>query len=256
MSGERPSDRGRRGRRDTPARRSGDAPANRDASNPSEIDAFLAKARTMTPGTVNAGGRGRLVFALDATMSRQPTWDTACSLQAEMFKETAAIGGLDVQLIYFRGFGECRASRWVSDPNTLADLMVRIDCRGGHTQIRKVLARTRDESRKKPVQALVYIGDCMEESIDDLCAIAGEIGLTGTRVFMFHEGRDAIAEQAFREIARLTNGAYCRFDQGSAHHLRELLSAVAVYAAGGRTALVDYGRKSGAGAQRLLEQLK
>lgn len=94
-------------------------------------------------------------------MSRQPTWDTACSLQAEMFKETAAIGGLDVQLIYFRGFGECRASRWVSDPNTLADLMVRIDCRGGHTQIRKVLARTRDESRKKPVQALVYIGDCM-----------------------------------------------------------------------------------------------
>ncbi|MFC3134937.1 VWA domain-containing protein [Microbaculum marinum] len=202
-----------------------------------------------------AGGRGRLVFAMDATMSRQPTWDTACKLQAEMFHETAAIGGLDVQLVYFRGFNECRASRWVSDPGALAGLMTRIDCRGGHTQIRKVLSRTRDESRKKPVQALVYIGDCMEESIDELCAIAGEIGLTGTRAFMFHEGRDAIAERAFREIARLTNGAYCRFDAGSAQHLRELLSAVAVYAAGGHKALSDYGKGRGE-AQRLLQQLR
>jgi len=225
------------------------------ASSRGEIDAFLAKARTMASAKP-AGARGRLIFALDATMSRQPTWDSACQLQAEMFNETAAIGGLEVQLIYFRGFNECRASRWVDDPSALAGLMTRIDCRGGHTQIRKVLARTREESKKKPVQALVYIGDCMEESIDDLCAIAGEIGLTGTRVFMFHEGRDAIAERAFREIARLTNGAYCRFDSGSAHQLRELLSAVAVYAAGGHKALADYGRKSGGQAQRLLEQLR
>ncbi len=224
-------------------------------SSRSEIDAFVAKARTMSSAKA-AGARGRLIFALDATMSRQPTWDTACKLQADMFNETAQIGGLDVQLMYFRGFDECRASRWVSDPKALANLMTRIDCRGGHTQIRRVLAHTRDETRKKAVQALVYIRDCMEESVDDLCAVAGEIGLTGARVFMFHEGRDAIAEKAFREIARLTNGAYCRFDTGSAQHLRELLAAVAVYAAGGRAALADYGKKRRGQAQLLLEQLR
>jgi hypothetical protein len=242
------------GDRKTPTPRNEDRPVE-ETSGRSDIDAFLAKARTMT-SSQPAGARGRLIFALDATMSRQPTWDTACKLQAEMFNETAAIGGLEVQLIYFRGFNECRASRWVNDPKALADLMTRIDCRGGHTQIRKVLARTRDETKKKPVQALVYIGDCMEESIDDLCALAGEIGITGTRAFMFHEGRDPIAERAFREVARLTNGAYCRFDAGSAQHLRDLLSAVAVYAAGGHKALADYGKQGRGEAQRLLEQLR
>ncbi len=242
------------GDRKTPVER-GRSGTIEQKSSSAEIDAFVAKARTMSSAKA-VGARGRLIFALDATMSRQPTWDTACKLQADMFNETAQIGGLDVQLMYFRGFDECRASRWVSDPKALANLMSRIDCRGGHTQIRRVLTHTRDETRKKTVQALVYIGDCMEESIDDLCAVAGEIGLTGTRVFMFHEGRDAVAEKAFREIARLTNGAYCRFDAGSAQHLRDLLAAVAVYAAGGRAALADYGKKRRGHAQLLLEQLR
>lgn len=242
------------GDRKTPVKRGKSGTVEQKSSH-AEIDAFVAKARTMSPANTG-GARGRLIFALDATMSRQPTWDTACQLQADMFNETAQIGGLDVQLMYFRGFGECRASRWVSDPKALANLMTRIDCRGGHTQIRRVLAHTRDETRKKAVQALVYIGDCMEESVDDLCAVAGEIGLTGTKAFMFHEGRDSVAEKAFREIARLTNGAYCRFDAGSAQHLRELLAAVAVYAAGGRAALADYGKKRRGQAQLLLEQLR
>src|SRR5204862_4301409 len=105
------------------------------ASSPrSEVDAFLAKVRALGPAA-EAGKRGRLIFALDATMSRQPLWDTACSLQADMFRETAAIGGLDVQLVYYRGLAECRASRWVSDARQLGALMEKIDCRGGHSQI-------------------------------------------------------------------------------------------------------------------------
>ena len=159
-----------------------------------------------------SGQRGRLIFALDATMSRQPTWDTACRLQGDMFRETAAIGGLDVQLVYFRGLGECRASRWVSDARQLGALMEKIDCRGGHTQIGKVLAHAKRENEAKKVQALVFVGDAMEEPIDDLCAAAGELGLLGVPAFVFQEGHDAVAEQAFREIARLTRGAYCRFD--------------------------------------------
>ncbi|MDC7785854.1 VWA domain-containing protein [Rhodoplanes sp. TEM] len=228
------------------------------ASSRAEIDAFVAQVRALgaarEPGAA-AGPRGRLVFALDATMSRQPTWDTACRLQADMFAETAAIGGLDVQLVYFRGLSECRASKFVSDPRALGGLMERIDCRGGHTQIRKVLAHVRRETEAGKVAALVYVGDAMEEPVDDLCARAGELGLAGVPCFMFQEGHDPVAEQAFREIARLSGGAWCRFSSGSAHELGELLRAVAAYASGGRQALHRLVDRN-ASAVRLLEQLR
>src|SRR5947208_10331971 len=220
-----------------------------------EIDAFLAQVRTLGP-TTSGGQRGRLIFALDATMSRQPTWDTACRLQAEMFREAAAVGGLDVQLVYYRGFGECRASGWVSNGERLAQLMNRIDCRGGHTQIGKILAHARRETERARVQALVFIGDAMEAALDTLAAAAGELGLRGVPVFLFQEGGDPVAEQAFREIARLTRGAYCRFDAGAAHQLAELLRAVAAYAAGGIKALTDLSTRRGTAALKLLGQLK
>jgi hypothetical protein len=220
------------------------------ASSRSDIDAFLAEAKTIAPATA---ARGRLIFALDATMSRQPTWDLACELQAEMFDAAAAVGGLSVQLVYFRGLGESRASSWVANARALRDLMVKIDCRGGHTQIRKVLAHVRREAEKRPVAALAYVGDAMEENPDALCQLAGDIGLLGVRAFMFHEGRDRAAERTFREIARLTRGAYLPFDASAAGQLRALLNAVATYAAGGVPALEKSG---GAGAQLLLPLLK
>src|SRR5436305_10148541 len=106
------------------------------SSSRSEVDAFLAKVRSLGPAA-EAGKRGRLIFALDATMSREPMWDTACHLQADMFREAAAIGGLDIQLLYYRGISECRASNWVSQAERLAALMPAIGCRGGHTQLAK-----------------------------------------------------------------------------------------------------------------------
>ena len=220
-----------------------------------EVDAFLQKVRALGPAT-QSGQRGRLIFALDATMSRQPLWDTACRLQADMFREAAAIGGLDVQLVYYRGLTECRASRWVSDARQLGGLMERIDCRGGHSQIGKILAHARLETDKRRVQALVFVGDAMEEPIDDLCAAAGQLGLLGVPAFVFQEGHDPVAEQAFREIARLSRGAYCRFDTGSAHELAELLRAVAAYAAGGMKALADLKARHNSGAIKLLAQLR
>ena len=224
------------------------------ASPRPEIDAFLNRARTLSP-PIEPGKRGRLVFALDATMSRQPTWDTACRLQAEMFREAAAIGGLDVQLIYYRGFGECRASRWVSNGEHLAHLMTAIDCRGGHTQIGKVLAHARRESEKARVQALVFVGDAMEEGIDEVLQVAGELALAGVKAFLFQEGGDPTARRAFQEIARLTGGAYGAFDAGAAARLEALLRAAAAYAAGGRAALEALARKD-AHARPLLEQMR
>jgi hypothetical protein len=132
--------------------------------------------------------------------------------------------------------------------------MGRISCMGGHTQIGKVLTHARDEHKRERVQALVYVGDAMEEQLDHLCAAAGELALLGVRAFMFQEGRDPVAENAYREIARLSGGAYSRFDNGAAHQLGELLRAVAAYAAGGRKALAAL--TGSASAKALLAQLR
>ena len=218
-----------------------------------DIAAFVAKARAMSPHA--PGAKGRLVFALDATMSRQPTWDMACALQADMFREAASLGSLDIRLVYYRGFHECRATGWISDSTQLAKLMSKIDCQGGNTQIGKVLSEARREAAASGVRAVVFVGDAMEENIDDLCAKSGELGLLKVPVFMFQEGHDDVAERAFREIARLTGGAWCRFDPGAAAQLRELLRAAAAFAAGGREALLRLSRTTG-GAARLLGQMK
>jgi hypothetical protein len=229
--------------------------ADTAVSTSEDISAFLAKVNAIPRAPRPGGKHGRLVFAMDATMSRQPTWDRALQIQSQMFAETAAIGGLDVQLVYFRGFDECRASKWASTPMALARLMAGIECRGGSTQISRVLTHIRREAKAAQVSAAAFVGDAMEENIDELCQRAGEIGLLGVPLFMFQEGRDFLAERAYREIARLTRGAYFRFDAGSAKLLRELLAAVAVYAAGGVQALADHSRRSQGTARLLLEQL-
>jgi hypothetical protein len=231
----------------------GDLLPKRQPSTSEDVAAFVAKAKAMSPFT--AGGKGRLVFALDATMSRQPTWDMACALQADMFREAAALGSLDIRLVYYRGLNECRASGWISDSAALAKLMGKIDCRGGNTQIGKVLSEARREAVASGVRAVVFVGDAMEENVDDLCVRAGELGLLKVPVFMFQEGHDAAVEQAFREIARLTGGAWSRFDPGAAAQLRELLRAAAAYAAGGHEALLRMSQSDG-GAARLLRQMK
>ncbi len=220
-----------------------------------DVAAFLDKLKEAPVQPRAAGQRGRLIFAMDATASREPTWDKACHIQAEMFAETAVLGGLDVQLIYFRGFGECRASKWVPDATGLARLMSSVRCRGGHTQIGKVLDHAIKETKRERVHALVFVGDAMEEDIDHLCHRAGELGLLNLPLFAFQEGGDPIAAKCFRDMARLSGGAYCAFDSGSARQLRDLLSAVAVYAAGGRKAMLEFGKKRGGDVLRLTHQL-
>ena len=214
-----------------------------------EIADFVRQMRQLAPAA--AGRRGRLVFAMDATASRRPSWDRACTVQGEMFMEADKLGGLDVQLVFYRGFHECKASRWVGRSAALVQLMTRVDCRAGRTQIGRVLRHAAKEARARPVQALVFIGDCAEEPIDTLADLAGELGILGVRAFMFQEGRDAAASAAFAEIARLTRGAHCRFDAGSPDELRALLGAVAAYASGGMPALESM-RERHAGARKLL----
>jgi hypothetical protein len=222
------------------------------AGSADQVAEFLERAAE-TPSRPGRGGR--LVFALDATMSRQPTWDLAQGLQGQMFEAAAGLGGLEVQLVFFRGFGECRASRFVAGGQGLAELMARIRVRGGHTQIGKVLRHVRDEARSAPIGALVYVGDAVEEPTDDLCQAAGELALLGVKAFMFHEGSDRGAKSVFREIARLTGGAFAAFDSRAPATLAALLSAAAAYAAGGRLALEEQSKRNSAAAKLLLAQM-
>lgn len=220
-----------------------------------EVEDFLQKIAA-TPTTKLSGERGRLIFAMDATASREPTWDEACHIQAQMFEETASLGGLEIQLCYYRGFREFGVSPWLMRSEDLLSHMSRVTCAGGITQIERVLTHAVNESKAKKASALVFVGDCMEEDIDVLSHMAGELGLLGVPVFIFHEGFDTQAERAFREVARLSNGAYCRFDAASAQQLRDLLSAVAVFAAGGRKALENFGQRKGGVALRLTHELR
>ena len=197
---------------------------------------------------------GRLVFALDATMSRQPTWDIACTLQADMFREAASINSLDIRLVYYRASTNAvrrvdfrlRASGETDEQDRLP---------GRQHPDRKSAVEARREALASAVRAVVFVGDAMEEQGRRSCARAGELGLLKVPVFMF-EGNDPTAEQAFREIARLTGGAWCRFDPGAAAQLRELLRAAAAYAAGGREALLLMSKTAGGGAAKLIGQMK
>src|SRR5947209_3647512 len=215
-------------------------------SGRSDVDSFIRQVQAMPQ--IRPGGRGRLIFAMDATASREPSWDRACHIQGQMFETTAALGGLELQLVFYRGFGECKASRWYAEGADLHRAMRSVFCAGGQTQIERVLDHALKVARQGQVNALVFVGDAMEENPDALCHRAGELGLLGVPVFLFHEGGDRVAGRTFREIARLSKGAYCAFDAASAQQLRDLLAAVAAYAAGGLRALEDYSKQRGGAA--------
>ena len=214
---------------------------NLPASHAKQVAAFLEKVRTV---------RGRIAFVIDATMSREPTWDTAAQLQAEMFAEAAKLGGLEMQVVYFRGADEVGASNWTSDARELQHFMGRVRCDGGFTKYARAFARVREEHQRQAISAVIAIGDELEEVPHTLYdAVAG----LGVPCFCFQEGPHPGLRAAFQEVARLSKGAYCAFDSGSIAQLRELLRAVATFAVGGLTALADLRTDS---ARKLLGQLK
>ncbi len=220
-----------------------------------DVEAFLSKVAATPKRTQSEGKRGKLLFAMDATASRQPTWDKAASIQGQMFVETAALGGLDIQLAFYRGFGEFKVGRWTDNEKELLKLMTSVFCLAGETQIGKVLQHAVNEAKRDHLNALVFVGDMVEEDVDRLGKVAGELGLLGVPAFIFHEGNDPVAEYAFKQIAQLSGGACMNFDASSADVLRQLLAAVAVYAAGGRAALEDKAKRDGGAVLQLTHQM-
>ena len=121
-----------------------------------EVQDFLRKLAA-TPAPQPQGSRGRLLFGMDATASREPTWDRACHIQGEMFRETAALGGLDVQLAFYRGFHEFKKTGWLSNSAELLRRMTSVSCLGGQTQIERLLRHAIAETRQQKVDALVFV---------------------------------------------------------------------------------------------------
>ena len=224
-------------------------------SSSSEIDAFVGKLRIMKKaGSMDKNGR--LIFAMDATASREPSWDQACHLQSEMFLEALNIGKLEVQLAYYRGYGEFKVTKWLCNSESLLNSMLKVRCLGGQTQIEKVLKQAIKETQQKRVQAVILIGDAFEEDIDLISHAAGQLGMLGVPVFCFHEGNDPLAKIGFTQIAKLTKGAYCSFNSSSASQLRELLKAVAIFAVGGLKELESYSKVKQGEALKISNQIK
>lgn len=222
-------------------------PAKRqNTSTPAEIEAFSKQISALQAST-----DGRLLFVLDATASRQPTWDLATGLQHEMFSALAHGTELQIRLGFYRGYREFKLGPWVSQAEPLHRLMRKVYCEAGRTQIIRVLHKALDEHQKTPLSALVFIGDSVEESPAELEGLAGQMRLRGLPGFFFYEGDDFGATATFKNLARLSGGAAARFDPSAPDTLLGLLKAAARYATGG----VDALRALPSTPKALLEQL-
>lgn len=220
-------------------------------SNSLSVQEFLKKSDQIVP---SANTSGRLLFAMDATASREHSWDMACQIQSDMFLSTQEIGALEISLSYYRGYHEFHAFNWTKNASQLRDQMLQVRCIPGHTQIERTLKYAAASCVKQKIKAVVFVGDCFEESIDQVGHAAGKLGMMGVPVFIFHEGHDAAAKNAFQHIAKLSHGAYCAFDQNSVAQLKELLCAVAAFTVGGISALQKHSQNS-AIAKSMLKQL-
>ena len=223
-------------------------------SNSLSVQDFLKKSDELVPQTNNKNS-GRLLFAMDATASREHAWDMACQIQAEMFMSTQEIGNLEISLCYYRGYNEFKSFEWSSNASKLRDQMLQVRCLAGHTQIKRTLEHAIQSCVKQKIKAVVLVSDSFEESIDQVGMSAGKLGMLGVPVFVFHEGHDSTAKNAFQHIAQLSNGAYCSFDHNSVAQLKELLCAVAAFAVGGLDALEKHSQQGSTTARSIIKQL-
>jgi hypothetical protein len=183
----------------------------------------------------HGGGKGRLIFGLDLTGSREHSLKQARIATAAMFDSIKALGAVAVKLVYYRG-SECRASGWQDDPAVLAQAMRRLSCKTGYTQIARVLRLALDEH--EPVCGAVFVGDHCEDDPGELRNLAQALGGKSMPLFVFHEcadhdDRSIEAGPVFKRMAELSGGVYVEFKADSGAALREMLSSVGALAAAG-----------------------
>lgn len=225
---------------------------------PSKVQGFLAKVKASTPAVQAASaapatGPARLIVAMDATASREPSWRVAREVMDAMFREVP--DGLAIQLVWYGGDNFHR-STWATDARALLDMAARVRCEAGNTQIVRTLGHAVDEAaRGGRVAGLVLVGDAFEEDPEKAQTAARRLRLLGCPVFAFQEGHNPSATNAFKSVANVTNSAHLPFDGEAPERLRDLLAGIAAYAQGGLKAL-EAATKRLPGATLLLTHLK
>src|SRR5262249_45195432 len=128
--------------------------ANVAAALPTVIGNVEPPAETSTPS------RPRLVFAVDATASREPAWAAARQVTDALVK--ALPGELDVALAVHGGARVHTFTEFTNNPATLRDRAAGISCIAGMTRLLPILATS---LKRQAVRVIVYIGDVFEENL-------------------------------------------------------------------------------------------
>jgi hypothetical protein len=211
-----------------------------------------ALGRAEPPAETDTPTRPRLVFAVDATASREPAWAAARQVTDTLVK--ALPGELDVALAVHGGSRVHTFTAFTSDAATLRDRAAGVVCQAGMTRLLPILST----SLKRPaIRVVVYIGDVYEESVAQGRRLADAMGVHGTKLIVLHDTADPAARrdaEIFWDLAKRTGGCVLPFDASASGKLRDLLAALAVYAVGGEKLLRER-RHAMPGAVALLEQL-
>jgi len=192
--------------------------------------------------------RPRLVFGVDATASREPTWASAKSITDRMFE--AIPGALDVALAV-HGAGQVHTfTEFSADVDQFRRQASAVRCQAGNTQLCELMQRTLDAGG---VRVMSYVGDAFEESRAEAYALADRFRLRGIKAVLLADAADEATLEVFREIADRTGGAVLDFRATELGLMGDLLAAVATLAIGGRKLLST---KTTPGARLLLGSMK
>jgi hypothetical protein len=196
--------------------------------------------------------RPRLIFAVDATASREPAWAAARQVTDALVK--ALPGELDVALAVHGGSRVHTFTAFINEANTLRDRAAGVSCQAGMTRLLPILSA----SLKHPgIRIVIYVGDVFEESLLQGRRLADLMSAQKTKLIVLHDTADPGARrdaEVFWDLAKRTGGCVLPFDASAPGRLRDLLSAVAVYAVGGEK-LLRARRHDLPGAVVLLENL-
>jgi hypothetical protein len=108
--------------------------------------------------------------------------------------------------------GDFTALPWTRGADDIKQALLSVLCLAGQTQIAKVLTHALSETRTSKVNALVFVGDCVEENPDSLGALAGQLGILNLPLFAFQEGENPKVGSIFSQLATLSGGAHCQFE--------------------------------------------
>lgn len=211
-------------------------------STSSAVAKFLTKAQAIKR---IAKAQTHIVFSLDATASRAPTWQRAQSLHEALFDVASETSGLSLQLCYFKGIASFYASPWVVTAEGLRRELSEVSCEGGITQLRRLLEHClAQQPDSTSLKAIIFIGDAVEEDPNTLNDLAVRCRLANRPLYIFQEGSDPRAKAIFASMAMLSGGAHIALGENSADQLRQFLQSVIRLATGGRKALESSAHES------------